>query len=70
MQSFNRCFATLHLWKAALAIVYTAFCSCYVIITDFCQSSNYKDMMKAIKNFFYNVMFNVLMGDKPVYEYV
>lgn len=27
--------ATLHLWKAALAIVYTAFCSCYVIITDF-----------------------------------
>lgn len=65
MQSFNRCFATLHLWKAALAIVYTAFCSCYVIIT-----SNYKVMMKAIKKFFYNVMFNVLMGDKPVYEYV
>lgn len=36
----------------------------------FFQSSNYKDMMRAIKNFFYNVMFNVLMGDKPVYEYV
>lgn len=29
----------------------------------FFQSSNYKVMMKAIKNFFYNVMFNVLMGD-------
>lgn len=27
-------------------------------------------MRRAIKNFFYNVMFNVLMGDKPVYEYV
>lgn len=36
----------------------------------FFQSSNYKVMMKAIKIFFYNVMFNVLMGDKPVYEYV
>lgn len=29
----------------------------------FFQSSNYKVMMKAIKIFFYNVMFNVLMGD-------
>lgn len=29
----------------------------------FFQSSNYKVMMKAIKKFFYNVMFNVLMGD-------
>lgn len=36
----------------------------------FFQSSNYKVMMKAIKKFFYNVMFNVLMGDKPVFEYV
>lgn len=36
----------------------------------FFQSSNYKDMRRAIKIFFYNVMFNVLMGDKPVYEYV
>lgn len=29
----------------------------------FFQSSNYKVMMKAIKKIFYNVMFNVLMGD-------
>lgn len=52
MQSFNRCFATLHLWKAALAIVYTAFCSCYVIITDFFKVLTIKSWSRQLKHFF------------------
>lgn len=52
MQSFNRCFATLHLWKAALAIVYTAFCSCYVIITDFFKVLTIKSWSRQLKIFF------------------
>lgn len=38
--------------KQLLAIVYTAFCSCYVIITDFFKVLTIKSWWRQLKNFF------------------